>query len=247
MMLNVLLTICFATASHGSTSDDSPLRSATTIRTEHPDIAQRVDGMQPIRNRAGSWYFPGTDLTHPLAQALIKDRIRARLDDASIRVALVYALEAENRFAWNEIQTEEPSVRVAMLHGYKSINTRESGIVLANALQDDASSVRAEAARLVGYRQNAEGLASSLMVGLTDPAEDVRRLAVRSLGWLQVQDAFEPVSALLEDADPSVRVAAVRALAKIDREKARLLPALSTLKTDENLSVQRAVNRLMEL
>ena len=244
-MLSVLLTMCFATVTHGGPNHDHPLRDATDIRSEHPEVSQRVDRMQPIKNRAGMWYFPGTDLTHPVAQALIKDRIRARRDDESVRVALVYALEPENRFEWSEIQTEEASVRVAMLHGYKGINTPEAGTVLVAALQDNVSTVRAEAARLAGYRNDVEGLASPLIVGLTDPAEDVRRLAVRSLGWLQVQDAFEPARALLEDVDPSVRVAAVRALAKIDREKARNLPILSTLKTDESPSVQRAVSRVV--
>ena len=244
-MLSVLLTMCFATVSFGGSNHDHPVRSATVTRSERADIAQRVDGMQPIKNRAGAWYCPGTDLTHPVAQARIKDRIRARRDDASVRVALVYALEPENRFEWSEIQTEAASVRVAMLHGYKGINTPEAGAVLVAALQDDVSTVRAEAARLAGYRNDVEGLASPLMAGLADSAEDVRRLAVRSLGWLQVQDAFEPVRALLEDSDPRVRVAAVRALAKIDREKAQNLPMMSTLKTDENPSVQRAVRRVV--
>ena len=244
-MLSLLFTICFATTSLGIPNHDPLARSSAAIRSAHPDVAQRVDGMQPIRNRAGAWYFPGTDLTHPAAQALIKDRIRARQDDAAIRVALVYTLESENRFEWNEIQTEVPSVRVAMLHGYKGINTPEAGTVLVAALQDDVATVRAEAARLAGYRNDVEGLVPPLMVGLTDPAEDVRRLAVRSLGWHQVQDAFEPVRALLEDSAPHVRVAAIRALAKIDIERARHMPTLSKLKTDENPSVQRAATRVL--
>ena len=245
-MLSLLLTICLATVSHGGALDDKARLTAADIRSVHPDVAARVDEMQPIRNRAGSWYFPGADLTNPLAQTLIKDRIRARRDEASIRIALVYALEPENRFAWREIQAEEPSVRVAMLHGYKGLNTSQSGEILARALQDGSSSVRAEAARLVGYRNDVESLSSSLMVVLSDPSEDVRRLAVRSLGWLQVKEAFVPVSAMLQDAAPSVRVAAVRALANIDHEQARSLPAISTMKADEDLGVQRAVKRVLQ-
>ncbi len=244
-MLSLLLTICLSTVSHGGAVDDELRLTVADIRSAHPDVALRVDEMQPIRNRAGSWYFPGADLTNPLAQTLIKDRIRTRRDEAPIRIALVYALEPENRFAWREIETEEPSVRVAMLHGYKGLNTSQSGEILARALQDGSSSVRAEAARLVGYRNDVESLSSSLMVVLSDPSEDVRRLAVRSLGWLQVQEAFVPVSALLKDSAPSVRVAAVRALGKIDHDQARALPAISTLKVDEDPSVQRAVKRIL--
>ena len=244
MMLSVLLTMCMATVGHAG---DQPLRlPPSEIRAEHPEIGIRVDTMQPIRNRAGAWFFPGADLTHPFAQILIKERIRARQDEASIRVALVYALEPEHRFGWHEIASEDPAVRAAMLHGYKGLDTQESGAVLRHALQDESALVRAEAARLVGYRKEVGILSSSLLVGLTDPSEDVRRLAVRSLGWLEVKEAFLPVSGLLDDASPDVRVAVVRALAKIDIQRARALPAINALQVDQHARVQRAVKRVLQ-
>ena len=243
-MMGLVFSFCLITAGHATEWNEALRERAREIRLEAPEIAVRVDGMRPIRNRAGAWFFPGDDLTQPAAQALIQDRVLSRRDQPEVRVALVYALDSEHRFSWSSIRTEEPSVQVAMLHGYKGLDTDKATQVLSAALESASASVRAEAARLVGYRKETGGLDAFLMVGLQDASEEVRRLSARSLGWLEVQDAFLPLSRILDDANPSVRVAVVRALAKIDADRVRTLPQFQALAQDPDPGVQRAVSRV---
>jgi len=246
-MIFALIFSGWLMASGFAADQSAELREAAdTLRMEQPEISLRVDEMRPIKNRAGAWFFPGADLAKPAAQLLIQDRILSRDDEASVRVALVYALDSEHRFSWSIIESEEADVRAAMLHGYKGLNTPTSAVVLSRALQDSSADVRAEAARLAGYRSDLTDLKPHLMSGLRDESADVRQLAVRSLGWLGVADAFGPVSTLLQDPEPNVRIAAVRALGKMDLPKARALPELKALATDTEPAVQRAVRRVVQ-
>jgi len=245
MMMSFILTVCLAATSHAVELDTRVLLVPEDVRLAHPEIVERVSDMEPVRNRAGAWYFPGADLTHPVAQALIQERVLARQDDESVRVALVYALDAEHRFDWSVIESEESSVRAAMIHGYKGLDTQESSAVLSSALRDASPVVRAEAARLVGYRPEAAELTPVLLAGLADTSAEVRRLSVRSLGWLEAKEAFSGVSKLLDDSAPSVRIAAVRALGKIDLQRARALPKMKALEADTNPGVQRALRRVV--
>ena len=244
MISATLLSLLLVAPGHAGVLTDIA-DEALQVRADHPDVALRVDQMQPMKNLAGGWYFPGPDLVGPVAQTLIQERILARRDDTPVRAALVYALEQENRFSWSNIELEEPLVRVAMIHGYKGLDTPQSAVVLGLAMNDIDASVRAEAVRLVGYRTASKGLEPALIQALQDDAAEVRKLSARSLGWLSTTDGFEPLRLLLNDQDADVRAAAVRALGKIDLTAARKLPELERLSMDgAHPSVQRAAQRI---
>ena len=247
----MLITQAFAacllmTAAHAGGLDDVQ-QLAHEVRIVDPQVATRVDHMQPVKNRAGSLYFPGADLMSPTAQLLIQDRILARKDNPEVRAALSYALNQEHRFSWAVIEQEEPLVRVAMLHGHKGLNAQDSTEVLKRALLDGDPAVRAEAVRLIGYRTEWRGLEQRLIAALQDDAPEVRRLTARSLGWLGIADGFTPLQLCLDDADPGVRAAAVRALGKIDAMSAKAMPKINQMRVqDQHPAVQRELSRVVQ-
>ena len=220
-------------------------RVADQVRADHPEVAVRVDEMLPLKNRADQWFFPGRDLTTPEAQILIQDRLLDGKDTPDVRVALAYALDEEHRFPWTIIAEQTAVVRVALLHGYKRVKDADSVAVLGRAMQDDVAEVRAEAVRLAGYQADIGALTPRLVDGLQDADLNVRMLSARTLGWHAVQEAFTPVSVLLADPSADVRVAVVRALGKIDPERAKSMVEIQRLTEGDHPGLQRAAKRVM--
>jgi HEAT repeat protein len=213
---------------------------ASSVRASHPELARQVDAMKPVLNRAGRMFFPGQQWAEPTAQLLIQDRLLTAKDDASFRVALAYALNEDHRLPWSEIEVQEEAVRVALIGNYK----KDGSAVLRLALTDESSLVRGEAARLCGYQQDSAGLGGALLPLLADDSAGIRRSAVRSLGWLDVKDAYPAIRALLVDADAQVRKASLRALDTIDPVQTRGLPELEQLKKDVDSAVARKATAL---
>ena len=213
---------------------------ASVVRASHPDLAGKVDAMKPVPNRAGKLFFPGSQWTDPNAQLLIQDRLLSAKDDLDVRVALAYALTEEYRLPWSEIATQEEAVRVALLANYKKTGSS----VLLLALSDESPLVRAEAARLSGYQEDASGLDVALIRLLSDDSADIRRSSVRSLGWLEVKEAYPGIRRLLTDTDAGIRHASLRALGNIDPEQTRVLPELEQLKLDSDPAVARKATAL---
>lgn len=236
-----LVASAFSTASAG-TADIQEV--ADVIRHERPQIAERVDQMEPIKNRAGQWFFPGADLTDPAAQVLIQDRLLKAVDAPAVRVALAYALDEHHRLPWDVIRTQEPELRMAMLHAYKNVASEAAVDVLASAMKDEAKMVRAEAVRLAGYLPQLGSLSQSVVTGLQDEDPSVRMMSVRALGWHEVSEAFTPVVGMLSDPDTQVRLAAIRALGKIDRERATGLTEIQRFAVGDDPALRRAVERL---
>jgi hypothetical protein len=220
--------------------------TAAQIRMDQPEVAVRVDEMRPLKNRAGQWFFPGRDLTTPAAQVLIQDRLLDAADIPGVRVALAYALDEEHRLPWSVISEQTAVVRVALLHGYKKVETSDSTAVLNRAMQDDAAEVRAEAVRLAGYQADIGVLETRLMNGLQDADLNVRMLSARTLGWHEVREAFAPVSVLLNDPSADVRVAAVRALGKLDPVQAKSMVEIQRFAEGDHPGLQRAAKRVMK-
>jgi HEAT repeat protein len=177
---------------------------------------------------------------------LIQDRLLDAMDTPDVRVALAYALDEEHRLPWSVLSEQTAAVRVALLHGYKKVEAADSAVVLSRAMQDEAAEVRAEAVRLAGYRADIGVLTRGLLGGLEDVDLSVRMLSARTLGWHEVQEAFAPVSVLLADPSAEVRVAAVRALGKIDPIQAKSMIEIQRFAEGEHPGLKRAAKRVMK-
>jgi len=242
-----LVSLLFSTQALGGDFKGDLDRDADRIRVDHPEIAARVDGMSPLKNRAGMLAFPGGDLVDPRAQVLIQDRLLDGGDDALVRTALAYALDDAHRIPWAVAAELEPKVRAALISGYKKAGDADALAAFESALQDESLVVRVEAARLIGYRPDlvSETLLQGLASALSDQEADVRRFGVRSVSWRQDPGGFDRVEPLLGDASAQVRGAAVRALGKLDRERAAALPELQALSSDADPRVKRSLKRVL--
>ena len=247
--MTILTMIMLAISANGWSSGlatDVDL-AAEQVRQQHPEIALRVDQMEPIRNRAGAYFFPGADLVDERAQVLIQHRLIFGGEEISIRVALAHALDGEHRLPWPVIQTLPADLRAALLNGYKKRGEEDAREAFEGALVDSSVLVRAEAMRLLGYRPDVRSqlIDDGLRQGLRDRDAATRRLTVRSISWRTETWGFDAIIPLLEDTDPAVRGAAVRALGSLDRSRAQALPALKALQVDDDPQVARPLRGLL--
>jgi len=250
-MMNIVLTWVVFTASlawaESESFSDSVAQESAQIRQSNPDIADRVDGMVPIKNRAGKFFFPGPDLVDGRAQVLIQSRLLFGDDDSSVRAALAMALDGDHRLPWSVMESMPVGVRAAAINGYKQHGHQDAVEAFEGALSDSSSRVRAEAMRLLGYRPDvrSEAIDEALHLGLIDKDATARRFTVRSISWRGESWGFDAIAPLLTDRDPGVRGAAVRALAKLDRRRAQELIAIERLSADNDPRVKRPLRSLL--
>ena len=239
----LLLFLTLSTSAFASDWADVLRADAAEVRAESPAVAARIDSLQPIRNRAGNFFFPGKHLMGTAEQTLLAERLFFGDDESEIQVALAYSLATP--VAWTTIERQSEPVRVALIHGYKRVP--DESVYLA-AMGDDSSAVVSETVRLLGYagELKSERLTQVLVASLQHESGEVRRLAARSIGWRSEQDAFGPLQSLLGDERPGVREAAVRALGLLDPKQARSLPALIRLANDPHPGTRRAVKKILQ-
>ncbi len=113
----------------------------------------------------------------------------------------------------------EPSLRVAALRVMALAPEGAGFDALLGALRDDNDGLRGQAAQILGWArlrgERRERAIGALLAKLGDLSATVRLYAVESLGLLAADDATLPLARLLDDAEPSVRMAAARALGQI--------------------------------
>jgi HEAT repeat protein len=126
----------------------------------------------------------------------------------------------------------------------RQTSTPEALAGLATALNDNAASVRAAAARTIATRSDGVALGDELIGSLADVEPSVRSDVARTLGILQIAEAKQPLVELLDDADAEVRLDALRAVHRIDPPYALSLPVLAQLEQDTDGRVQRLATKI---
>jgi len=239
----LLLFLTLSTSAFAGDWADGLRADAATVRAARPALAERIDSLQPIRNRAGSFFFPGADLVGDAEQTLLAERLFFGADESDVQVALAYSLTSA--VAWATIERQSEPVRVALIHGYKRVP--DEAVYMA-AMNDESSAVVSETVRLLGYAGELKSarLTRVLIASLKHDSGEVRRLAARSIGWRGEQDAFGPLQPLLRDQRPGVREAAVRALGVLDPQRARALSELTRLAQDSHPGTRRAVKKVLQ-
>ncbi len=239
----LLLFLTLSTSAFAGDWADALRADAAEVRATSPALAERIDSLQPIRNRAGSFFFPGASLVGDAEQTLLAERLFFGTDESEVQVALAYSLTSP--VAWATIERQSESVRVALIHGYKRVP--DETVYLA-AMADESSAVVSETVRLLGYAGDlkSERLTQTLIASLKHDSGEVRRLAARSIGWRGDKVAFGPLQSLLKDERPGVREAAVRALGILDPQRARSLTALTRLAQDPHPGTRRAVKKVLQ-
>ncbi|MFO0636352.1 MAG: HEAT repeat domain-containing protein, partial [Nannocystaceae bacterium] len=118
---------------------------------------------------------------------------------------------------WSAVS--EPTLRVVALR-VVALEPEGAGFdALAGALRDDNDTMRAQAAQILGWARlhgaTRERAIAALLAKLGDLSANVRLFAVESLGLLGAQAATLALARLLDDAEPTVRMATARALGQI--------------------------------
>ena len=116
---------------------------------------------------------------------------------------------------------------------------------LRAGLADPDPTMRAAAALATGRRRDGNALAGELIALATgDAVPAVRAAACRGLGQLGHPEAFLPLQQNLSHETAEVRLAALRALARIDAARASALPELGRLQLDPDARVAGAATKV---
>ncbi len=181
------------------------------------------------------------DLANPEEDVRVAGAEKLRAIDHDLSVQALCA-----RF----VREESATVREECLSALTAIGRSSSESVdriLERGLADAALGVRLAAVRGTYRLVGREG-ASALARLLTDDSLDVRRRAATCLGWLGDQDRVVELQPLLDNETPSVRQAAIDALANLRAEE--VLPSLvedlcECLREDEVPEVRGAAFRFL--
>jgi HEAT repeat protein len=206
--------------------------------------------LEPMRTRAGSLRFSTRAVHDPAAAAVFLHRLREGGEDEEVRRALVEALPrtgGDYGDALVDLLSDEDSaaVRVAMVGALRRAGTAAADTGLRLAIADRSPAVRAEAARVMGSRPDADAFEDVLADALTDQAPRPRAAAARSLGIVGDPSVLDPIAALWTDPDAEVRLEALRAASRIDPGAVRTRPDADALRDDPDPRVQRAAARLL--
>lgn len=212
---------------------------------DHPLEAAAAAKAEPITTRNGMPRFVGEEVRNPHATPILLARVADPREDLGERVALVEAA-VRSGGDWDGVvvgllaEEPEPALRRMLAEVLREADPAEAAAGLARAAADPAAEVRAAAMRAIGGRKDGATLADALMPGLGDADAAVRRDAARALGWLGVAQGWAGIEPLLADPSAEVRLAALRALERLDRPRLARLPALRALDGDPDPRVARA-------
>lgn len=208
-----------------------------------PDARATVDALPVVTDRAGALAL--AQLDHPDAIVLLADRLHRNVDHGELRVAVARAFVARGHELPEIVAglydlESDPAVQATLLYGLARAPADLALPRIADGLAAADARLRLEAAVVAGTHADAAALAPQLIDALSDGDADVRGRAARALGRHQVADAWAPLQDRLADAQPLVRLQALRALQAIDADRAAALPQLRTLAADPDPRVARA-------
>jgi HEAT repeat protein len=211
---------------------------------DHPAAVAELRALAPAATRDGRPRFGSAALDRPEAAVVLLDRLsrepdpqlRAALADAVARTRGPHAAALVGMFP----HEPDPQVRIAMVGALRRAAPEPALAGLRLALADADPSVRTVAAETASRRPDGDALADELIKALADRAPSVQIAATRSLGALQVTAAFPALTSHLSHESAELRLHAVRALGRIDPDRAADLPELARLAADPDPRVAAA-------
>lgn len=224
--------------------------AVANLRADDSPLADKLYGLQPRTTRAGTLRLTGPLVRRPIAAAVFLDRLASGVESATARAALVEALpRTTGPFGAALIDLMEGEadahVRSVMVASLRTADAPSALEGLSRGLQDADPRVRATAAKTVARRRDGEELASALLEAAADGSASVEVEAMRSLGALRIDEARDVLETSLASADADHRLAAVRALSRIDPSGAASLPAIQALTGDADPRVARAATSVV--
>lgn len=237
-MLYLLITAALAA--------DLPDTAAAHVADAPAALADAVSSWQPVSTRAQTPRFAG-DLGGDQAtiDALMAQRLVEGADADAVQGAIVTYLDGAEGLEplWTALYAERPALRVSILGNLRRTDAGVAVPLLSQGLSDADAAVRAEAARVAGYRQESD-LNKPLVGAFQDADAAVRRLAARSAGFRGDTLVFDDLRPLLADGVADVRRAALRAMSQLDHAATQRLPELAALAEDADPRTVKLVGQI---
>lgn len=189
----------------------------------------QVGGASEIVTLAGYLADPEDDLRQAAIDALV----------AAANHNLSLVVDQLRAFSLHAL----PSARQAAIQLYGCLGGEESAGALLRAMKDDSALVRRTAISYLDSRNPQH--AALLTLALTDEEAEVRCLAIDVLSRNGDRHCLEPISLLLQDDDPWVRVTVIRALGRLGGGEA-LAAILSGLRDPVGLVAIATLETLRE-
>lgn len=198
--------------------------------------------------RANLPRFMGAHFRQPLAAPVLMHRY-FQTSDVGTRYAIAEMLPRTSgdwgQAVANSWQDEPDAwVRSVLVESIRHSDAELALSVLSDAARDDDAEVRAAAVRSIGWVDGGAQLEAVLVTAMSDDSADVRVNAARAAGWKGLDGAWDALRGLLSDDDAQVRLRALRALQRIDAERAAGLSELDALVSDADAKVARAAGQI---
>jgi HEAT repeat protein len=222
------------------------------LQRNEPAFVAELMEMNPVITRAGFPRFIGEFRGLPQTSTVMLERfLLSDGEETPLRRALVESLvftqgDWEQAVSTLILTESDADVRVMMTSLMRRADVQWAIPTLQQAMTDESSAVRTEAAHSAGWLESGAELSENLIPLLEDDTATVRANAARALGWLDVSEAVSGMMPLLTDEDSTVRLRALRAIDSIDPTFAGGLSQLAGLSTDIDRRVARLANEIIE-
>ena len=218
------------------------------LRRDRPEFVQALLELEPRNTRAKELRFTGsvihdTDAVFVLVYRYLNEDnvdVRAALAEALPRTGARFADVAADLIAGDESEKVRASFAGGLHRGAK--NDAHRGLQIA--LADPSEKVRLEAVVALSRRADGAELGVPLSARLSDSSPRVQAAAARAAGVLKLDGSKQAVAKLLESPEANVRLQAVRALGRIDKQYAQGFAA--QLKIDADPRIARVASQLLE-
>ncbi len=226
---------------------------AAEARREGAEARAFLEGLEPVKTRAGHLRFTARELEDPQASSIFAARLASADNPPELRLALAEALHRSGG-EWSaaslaQLEVEaDPEVRAILIRTLAKAPVEAALVGLERGLVDPLPAVRRAAAELAGWAPAAgrdPSVEASLRGALSDDDAGVRAAASRAFGLLGGSARFEAVRPGLADDDAEVRLQSLRALERLDRPRAAALSEVAGLAAeDPDPRVARAAGKL---
>ena len=239
-----------ATLTEATADDDwrvSLTASAVLSWRADADAAAAIWAAPTLESRAGTPVFDArVAVDHP---AVLAERLVHADEPTEVRRAAVEQLR-RTQGPWDvwvaglATSDDDAQVRAICAEVMRYAEGEHVEAALRTALSDDNPDVRAAAARGAGWSKSGPQLIDALVTATQDGDHVVAGFAARSLGWLGASSAFDAVATVVDGPEWRSRLDALRALERIDAERATTHPVVLRARSDADERVARAASQI---
>ena len=254
-MRTMMLSLCLLAST--SWASDATEQAAQVVAAMDASTVTHFESVPARATRAG-WLRIVDDalvsasgapwLIHQLATSQAPTELRVAWADALVRAVRNDPQAFGWGQAWVDLATtdRDSKVRGLLLAGLRHGAASFAVPALVTGLSHEDASTRAAAADGLAWHTDGLKAASSLRLALSDEDAEVRRLAATAVGYLGDAEALEGLVGLLDDQEPLVQAAALRALERVAPRESKSLPEVQALAEHPHTQVQRAAVHLLQ-